>query len=136
MLLLLLLLKVRILWKSNSLKSLTFFLTRETETQISWAVWQNWYFGLFYHLRIEVLQKLLCFFVSVSLTEEIWENRKKLLFHKIRTWRTGCTWDLVEDFLDKSLAFRNSMDFDFCNFRVFSCSGFKVLSMLLPLKEK
>ena len=136
MLLLLLLLKVRILWKIKfSQFSHIFSHERNWNTNklsiltklIFWSIltFKNWSFAK--------IAQLFC--VSSSRRENLRES-KELLFHKIRTWRTGCTWDLVEDFLDKSLAFRNSMDFDFCNFRVFSCSGFKVLSMLLPLKEK
>ena len=87
-----------ILWKRHSLNSLIFSLTRETDTQEKlsnfeklqslndkipvlqkklFAIWQNWCFGHFYHLGIEVLQNFSASFcLSFSHEKKIWGNER------------------------------------------------------------
>ena len=89
--------KVRIFWKRIYLVSLNFSLTKETETKKreQWCkdsiidlvnrlnhqcfpncLVTNVFFCKIYYSRIEILKKLLAFFVSVSRDRKIWGNER------------------------------------------------------------
>ena len=97
--------QVRFLFFKFSLIPLNFSLTRETDTNKSWAVsqnfsvnptidshtkksiWhlmicQNWWFGQFYPSRIEILQNSSACFESVSLMRGKFEGTRGNLKHK------------------------------------------------------